>query len=41
MIDTNYSLPDIEKLEKHEFNMDLEERAKLLSLREDQIKKVC
>ena len=40
MIDTNETLPEIEKLERHEFNLDLEERAKMMSLREEKLKKV-
>ena len=40
MIDVNSALPDIEKLERFEFNMDLEERAELLGKREEHIKQV-
>jgi len=40
MIDTNETLPEIEKLERHEFNLDLEERAKMMSLREEKLKKL-
>ncbi len=40
MIDVNGRLPDIEKLDRHEFNMDLEERMKLLNVREEKLKEV-
>eukprot|EP00795_Rhopilema_esculentum_P012071 gene12071-2664_t len=40
MIDVNSALPDIEKLERFEFNMDLEERAELLVKREEHIKQL-
>lgn len=41
MIDVNSQLPDIEKLERHEFNMDVEERLKLIAEGEEKIKEVC
>ncbi|XP_031564143.1 cilia- and flagella-associated protein 43-like [Actinia tenebrosa] len=40
MIDVNSRLPDIEKLERHEFNMDVEERQKLIAEGEEKIKEV-
>ena len=40
MIEVNGQLPDIEKLERHEFTMDVEERQKLIANGEDTIKVV-
>ena len=41
MIKVNATLPDIERLDRFEFNLDLDERAKLLGIREEQIQAVC
>lgn len=40
MIETNEGVPDLERLERHEFNMDLEGRAHLLGIREEQMRQV-
>lgn len=40
MIDENSKLPDLEKLERYEFNLDEEERQKLIALGEQSVKQV-
>lgn len=40
MINTNEQVPDMEKLDRHEFNMDIEERNTLLSEREKSLREV-
>ena len=40
MIATNSKVPEIEQLQRHEFNMDVEARQKLLDVREEKLKQV-
>lgn len=40
MIEINGQLPDIEKLERHEFTLDIEERQKLIAEGEETVKEV-
>ena len=40
MIEENENLPAIEKLLRYDFNLDMEERAKLLTQREERLKEV-
>lgn len=40
LIEENSTLPDLEKLERYEFNLDEEERQKLIALGEQSVKQV-
>lgn len=40
LIEENSTLPDLEKLERHEFNLDEEERQRLIAVAEEDVKKV-
>ena len=40
MVETNNQAPDIEKLERHEFNLDVEHRQRLVLEGEEKIKQV-
>jgi len=40
MIEVNNQVPDLEKLDRHEFTMDVEERQKLIAQGEETIKEV-
>jgi hypothetical protein len=40
LIEENASLPDLEKLERYEFNLDEEERQRLIGLGEQSVKQV-
>lgn len=40
LIRTNEEVPDIEKLGRHEFNMDVEERQSMIAEMESHLKKV-
>ena len=40
LIEENTSLPDLEKLERYEFNLDEEERQRLIGLGEQSVKEV-
>lgn len=40
LIDENSTLPDLEKLERYEFNLDEEERQRLIALGDQSVKQV-
>ena len=40
MVDANTAAPDIEQLERHEFNLDTEKRQKMVAVGEEKIKQV-
>ena len=40
MVESNNSAPDIEQLERHEFNLDAEKRQQMVAVGEEKIKQV-
>ena len=41
LVEENSTLPDLEKLERYEFNLDEEERQRLIALGDQKVKQVC